>query len=530
MSKIEKVSKLLQIDQQENLNKNKLDTNILLEKNLTFGDLDKTTQGQKKGDILLAKIIRGEDIPLKSDDGDDVKIKKISDIINQNTGQITSKDSVEAEYTPYETSKMKDVFLKRPDYRRYTKSLRSEDGTEYKLNDIVKTSDFGSSGGSSLGTEGTIKIESIYCFYFAVRQFLGRDISYIDDISKYLQVSDILSHIKIPSHVKITEELLDKFYDWENSFIETVNIINRTEKYLLKDKKNKTILSSDKRYSFHQINSRDELISSLSNKYYSLMKGIPISKWTPSDIWAVDVDRKNIIVELIKSCETLSDLNRVINTSFDRCELIGISIKKIKNEEDALIVINNETPKPNYNFSGGIILDKPLGTLNTTIIVNRKSEVYGDGEEKIDFRTFDSGISNIQGEIIGKETKSGKISLKQINKMLKDINIRQVPTYSELIDKNESDIRNEIIDMNNNILDNILLEDLVRKSILRSSPKPETKRRLISKYQSLFLSKILLEAYPENSKDIDNFIEKIFYYALAIENEHYECPKYVRIV
>lgn len=527
MFKIEKVSKLLKkVD--SSTESCKFDS--LVEKNLTFDDLDRTTSGEKRGDVLLGKIVRGEEISLNPDEAGEIKIKRISDIINRNTDDTTSKNLVAPKYTPYDSVKMRDVFLKRPDYRRYTKSLRAEDGTEYRLNDIVKTSEFGSSGGSSLGTENTIAVESIYCFYFAIRQFLARDISITDDISYFLTSPSVLEFIKTP--VTISQNLLDKFDEWENSFIETVNGIGRTEKYLVKDKKNTGVLRNDKKYSFHQINSKDDLITSIVQKYLSFNLGIPISKWTPSDIWAVDVERKDNIIRLIRSCRTFSDLNRIVNNSFDRSELVGISIKKIRSGQNNFkIIINNESPKPKYTFAGVILLDSPTGTLNTTIVVNRKSEVYGDGEEKIDFRTYSSDIRNIVGEVIGKEAKFGKISLNQINRMLVDINLEKVPGYTELIGLDDRDLRGKIIELNQQMLNNSTFRDLVRMSRLRSlEPKQETKRRLISKYQGLYLANILLNVYSDRKEDIDNLVEKIFYYALAIENQEYECPKYIRII
>lgn len=501
----------------------------LVERNITFDDLDKTTMGQKRGDILLGKIVRGEEISLKPGDESGIVIKRISDIINKNTQDTTSKNLVAPKYTPYDSVKMRDVFLKRPDYKKYTKSLRAEDGEEYKLNDIVKTSDFGSSGGSSLGTESTIKVESIYCFYFAIRQFLGRDISITDDISYFLTSPSVLDFIKTP--IQVTQEMLDRFSQWENSFIETVNGINRTDKYLVKNRKNNSVLDSNKKYSFHQINSRDDLITSLSDKYRSFNLGIPISKWTPSDIWAVDVERKHHIIGLIRACRSLQDLNRIVNNSFDRSELVGISIKKIESGQNNFkIIINNESPKPQYTFSKVIILDNPLETLNTTIVVNRKSEVYGDGEEKIDFRTYDSNIRNIVGEVQGSEAKFGKISLGQINKMLKDLEIGEVPNYVELINLDEKDLGGKILDINNKILQNSSLSDYIRISRVRSDSKPQTKRRLISKYQGLFLVSTLLDKLLVSKESVDNVLQKIFYYALAIENQEYECPKYIRII
>ena len=55
---------------------------------------------------------------------------------------------------------------------RYSKVIQTDD-ERYQLNDIEKTSDFGSSGGSSLGTKETRNVECIQCLFLALRQTKG---------------------------------------------------------------------------------------------------------------------------------------------------------------------------------------------------------------------------------------------------------------------------------------------------------------------------------------------------------------------
>lgn len=115
--------------------------------------------------------------------------------------------------------------------------------------------------------------------------------------------------------------------------------------------------------------------------------------------------------------------------------------------------------------------------------------------------------------------------------MLVDINLEKSSRIRRLIGLDDRDLRGKIIELNQKMLNNSTLRDLVRSSRLRSlEPKQETKRRLISKYQGLYLANILLNVYLAHKEDIDNLVEKIFYYALAIENQEYECPKYIRII
>ena len=53
-----------------------------------------------------------------------------------------------------------------------------------------------------------------------------------------------------------------------------------------------------------------------------------------------------------------------------------------------------------------------------------------------------------------------------------------------------------------------------------------TRSRLISKYQALKLAQLLYHHHDV----ADQIIQGIFYYAMAIKNDKFVCPKYVRII
>ncbi|NBP56127.1 hypothetical protein EBU71_06250 [bacterium] len=496
----------------------------LMEKNLNFDELKRDFGGQKKGDILIKKIMDQEDLTFVDSGSGVKKIQKVSQI-KPGPDQIITPQTI-GDYLPFDDGRMLRIFKKEPGYKDYKKSIVSDDGTVYKLNDIVKTSDFGSSGGSSLGTENTIKIESIYCLYFSIRQFLSRDISITDDIDYFLESPSVMDFVRTP--VQISSQTLEDFANWEFSFIQTVNGINKTEKYLVKSGKSEGVLRSDIKYRFHQINSKDTLIFTLLQKYNSFRLDIPISKWTPSDIWAINSDTESQTIRKISQTRTIDELNLLTNQLFDQGELVGISLKKITpREEDFKIIINNESPKPKYSLERFNLVDDPTQTLNITLVARRTSEVYGDGEEKIDFRSFsgENKISDISGEVIGKDARFGKISLKIINRILLSYGLGSVDVYGTFENTPQNILEKKLEEIQGNLLG----LPIIKISSSRVE-KLKTRRRLISKLQSLQLTRILCDNWKKKPKLTDKIINELFYYALSIENEFYESPKYIRII
>ncbi len=128
------------------------------ELNLNIAELDKTVDSVKKGDILVNRIINGEDISFKPKSG------------NNNIAPVTNPDDIIPKITTrnrYDHDKGKSFFLRNS--RNYKDILDTDNG-KFKLNDIEKTDYFGSSGGASLGSKDAKIVESIQCIFLALRQ------------------------------------------------------------------------------------------------------------------------------------------------------------------------------------------------------------------------------------------------------------------------------------------------------------------------------------------------------------------------
>jgi hypothetical protein len=271
----------------------------------------------------------------------------------------------------------------------------------------------------------------------------------------------------------------------------------------------------------------DGLTKALTDKYRSFPEttGIPISKWTPSDVWAVHQTQQSIVISRINECKTILELNSLIDTLFDNKTLRGVSLKKLKTIErtsDVKLVLNKVTPVPNYTFDRVLTSTNPLGSLGIKIIANRISSIETEnGSEIMDVRSFSGpdNASDISGEVIGESARHGKVGLQRINLIIRSINPELViPTKNELDTKTDRSLKTDINRMNREISE--------LGQAVGTRGEISSRARLISKYQSLKLAQLLYHHHDV----ADQIIQGIFYYAMAIKNDQFTCPKYVRII
>lgn len=499
------------------------------ESNLDLKELDKTSKsGSTRGDVLVSKIIDNDDLTFNKGG----KSKKVTSVVNG--------DEIIPEITDdrgkYDSNKAKEFFKSG---NRYTKVIRDEDDEMYQLNDIEKTPEFGSSGGASLGTTDTRNVECIQCLYLALRQTKGEESIDEDDIDSLFDddgniSSEILSSVKVP--IEVNRDIISAYSKtWLKSLINTANAIFEVRPIFSKEispiKDN--ILSRSRSYIFYQIGYKDGLTKAITNKYRSFPEttGIPISKWTPSDVWAVHKTQHMIVISRINECKSLEELNRLIDTLFDSKILRGISLKKLKTIQktsDVTLILNKVTPVPNYKFDSVITSTNPLGSLGVKILANREvnldleSPHFINGIEVMDVRSFSGpdNPSDVSGEVMGDSARHGKVGLLRINKIIGQINsnIDLIPTRKELNYFTDTELTNEITKLNVKITQ-------LGKAI-GTKDSVVGRARLVSKYQSLKLSELLYS----NPDDADEIIESIFYYAMSIKNDQFICPKYVRII
>lgn len=498
----------------------------LFEANLSIQDLEKRSrEGGSRGDILVKKLSDGDQITISN------KIGK------KNITVINSDDiipNIIDDRGKYNSDLGKSFF--KSGGSRYEDVIDGSDGSKYKLNDIEKTSDFGSSRGSSLGTLETRAVESLQCLVLSYRQFKRSHIRESDFINLLsLSDDDFNTYLQYVDAMPITKDLLEEYIlEWGLTFLKTANALFTRKIKITNNNKVDVILRSDIRYKFYQVSSKNGICEAIKKTYHS-SKSPSMSKWNPSDIWAVDtVVEQEIINELAKH-QSVSGLNKVIDYYFDTRQLVGISLKKVVKDEKIKLVINKMTKPPKYTFNGIKLAEDALSTASLRIEVNTLSEIgFGNAPAYMTIRSFSgSKIQNVSGEVAGKAARQGKISLIKINEILKKHIGEDVPLVSEIEKWSDRELKSEIEAIN---------EKVVRKygHVLPSNRQYENSRiRLVSKYQALFLAWIFLENEGKRKNRraeltvVDQAVEEMFHYALSIMfdvTKSGRTPKYVRVV
>jgi hypothetical protein len=237
---------------------------------------------------------------------------------------------------------------------------------------------------SGAGAEVTALAESLQAYACATRQFLGKD---LEDVS---QITDrTIGDADCDRTLKQCLQGLDE--NWFHSVIVTANQIFADVPGA----------RTGKNFKFYRGGS---LVESIYSEWRRMKDGSGITgddKWNPADIWMA---KKGFKLET--GWPTLRDYNRYIYDEFANTNLIGISLKKLGKGERAHSKIFNNG-KPLIAEFNGIKLGANM-TDSKDIYIKYKSE---GKEGEIQFRNFSSRPvpSSWQGEIKGKTAAGGKI-------------------------------------------------------------------------------------------------------------------------
>jgi len=257
-------------------------------------------------------------------------------------------------------------------------------------------------GGSGGGAEQTKLAESAQAVYCAVAFGLGRDLKSTDEVIEnykaYSKFFDIDGDLK-----KILSELGE---DWESSSIVGANAIRS---YLPR-----------KSYVFHRgsrlVNSINSKFAELNAKLISTDKFKNINKWSPADIWAVDVGFTTFDTD-IKKINDLSSFNDYILRLMKERKMVGISLKKIETATAHATDYNVGTVIPQATFSKFQITAQSaskdvFASKDVYVSIN-----YNNAEYRVQFRTFDIE-KTWQGEIKSTSANLGKLSNGPLNIIL----------------------------------------------------------------------------------------------------------------
>jgi hypothetical protein len=236
--------------------------------------------------------------------------------------------------------------------------------------------------GSGAGSEVTALGESLQAYACATRQFLGKDLTDVSEIT-INTTKDADCDRTLAACMKGLDE------GWFHSVIVTANAIFRD----VPD-------NQSQKFTFYR---GGKLVGQIYSEFSKFRKESGIvgdDKWNPADIWMV---KKGFVFK--SGWNTLQEYNNYIYNEFARTNLIGISLKKVPKGDAHHEFYNNGKP-PLADFTG-FKLGKNM-TDSKDIYIQFKSKGK-DGE--IQLRNFSSRPvpSSWQGEIKGKTAAGGKI-------------------------------------------------------------------------------------------------------------------------
>jgi hypothetical protein len=462
-----------------------------------------------------------------------IKINKAFTLTNGDIIEIDNNETILDSITTnneLDFEKFINFFMKNKRYQFVFKTIDKE----YKLNDFMKTVDYGSSTGSSSGTNQTRLCESIHLHFIYLRIKLGRELT-IEDITNFNINRD---HNRIKTTLIIHQQDNSIFEKWIYSYLITANefynLINPKKQYIFY-------------HSFYNrgitriIQKKIKLFIKEEKDTIGYEPTINSAKWNPSDFYAISEELEKEIFKKIEESQSISDINSIISKYIKSKDLIPFSLKKIK-KDDKIEIIDNSLHKPITKYTSTSTSMNALSSMSVYLIGESNSKFEESKKEMITFRSFSgNNESNTTGEINGKNSMNGKINLNYINYILSLVDIIPISTYSSYFYKNIpiDNLINDIKRMTHNIQ-----EDHYTTTDVDTHNIKDIKNKLIVKHQSLKLSEIL-----ENNKSlipnelrnklsidkniiyISDFIyNEIFNYGYSISNRIFEVAPYYKII
>jgi hypothetical protein len=236
---------------------------------------------------------------------------------------------------------------------------------------------------SGAGSEITALAESLQAYACATRQFLGKDLTSVTEITeKTIKNADC-------------DRTLDKCIDglnaqWFHSVIVTANKIAKDFK-----------ITKASDYIYYR---GGDLVGKIYSEFSNFRKTSGIvgdDKWNPADIWMA---KKNF--KFKGDWPSLEDYNRYIYDCYQKNELVGISLKLVP-KGDATSKVYNDGKPITAKFSD--IKINPIPIESKDVYIQFLTDGNKSGE--IQLRNFSSRPvpSSWQGEIKGKTAAGGKV-------------------------------------------------------------------------------------------------------------------------
>ena len=518
---------------------------FLEEVELNLAELGKVRDNEKRGDVLVRKL--KDDPSFTTNNNKNIEVDKMKDEEGNwvEPSDVIDDITTDGEYDP---DKAKKYFTKGT---RYEPVFKDEDGDEFRLNQFKKTKEFGSAGAGRLVKQ----FESVQCIFLAIKQvfperYLGSSnlIRFFNEFVNYpsnlVHLPDVVMKEDEMRGFKIDENLMNDFLqdpNWLETFFKIPNRLwTKTGNYI----------DTNRVYSIYHVgySGSDSPYTAIYNKYKELSKDggfsdINITKYCPADVYMISIIDKDKIITDINSTETINELNVVLNKYFDTKMLVPISLKKISG--NFKIITNSELDKelPDFfikSFMVGSDMRGISSKISTTSIWKHRNDKDVDIKDRnINFDSSDTSKGqNIDGEVEGSSSRHGKVSFKAIKRILDSkieagAKIQKLQTYQELsllnIDQLKSLVRSLISTINT--LRKQTEGDLIKvQPITRGSDISSNEKKLISRIQSLQVVLAIIQLHEISHKDSHDAVTKILRYALSIQTDKFDTPRYLRVV
>ena len=534
------------------------------ENNLKVDDL----QSKNRGDVLVAKLRAGDEIELNSGRKVDIEKMKDPDVDGEWKDVDNAVGNITDDSGKFDVEKATD-YLRRN--TRATKVFKDdEDGSIYKLTDFKKTVDFGSSGSGRRIREH----ESIQALFLAkriadtvdipddsevIRGILKGFADALANTKKFVVDNVEYCEVMVASSFNLDEEIID-YYMSDPSWISTFSKVpNQLSRFTVRQKGEVTpLIPSDRAYRIYHISYKgeDSVPARMIAKYNALNReagfSVEISKYNPADVYMVDLEKLDGVLESIDSCTDILELNTALNSMFDERTLIPISLKRSgPAEDDTLIVVNAEEDMelPEFevrSFRVSNELGKGIGTKIITMSSWMHSGQTIETPRNLSIDSPNTGQNvNVDGEIDGKWARQGKISLMWMRRFIEEsplyskvrdyVEDEPINTFSELDNLDEEDLEELLATLNADVksMENDMAIDVVPDTRGRSTEGHGRKKKLISKVQSMQVIRALAVIDSHDSDKgsaVNDIVSNMLLYALSIKNPNFTSPRYVRVV
>jgi len=510
------------------------------EAELTLAELGKTKDGQFRGNVLIKKLKNHEPITTIKDKNVTIDKMKDDGVWVEPEDAIDNITDTEGNY---DIDKAQSYFKKGKGKGRFIKVFMDEEEEEYQLNQFKKTKEFGSKGSGRL----TRQFESIQCLFLAIKQaypdkLINRN-NIFNFFRKYKEISENGTLLKLNSEIRIDEELLEDFLQDENWLSTFYRIPNKlwSKRY--------NYLDHNELYTIYHVGNKDvdSIYVTLANQYKKLsvagrFKDINITKWCPADVYMVSFISKDDIIKDIKSTTNIVELNSVMDRYFDSRKLLPISLKKIDKSADFKIITNREADKelPEFEISTLMTNNNPLKGIGSKISTfsTWKYRNNKDVDHKSRILNLDSSDTSkkqdIDGEVEGSSSRHGKISFAAMKRIIDSVRsqltFQEIQTTTQLSTLESSELETIASDLK------VKIDEITPDTLLLNTSSPRStniggnKNKLISKIQSLQIVVAMSQIYSQDPDIANNTITKIMRYALSIQTDKFDTPRYLRVI